>query len=40
MFPHLINGTIYEKEKVIGHRKYVLIFSTTFVGNIPHSEDN
>jgi hypothetical protein len=34
IFPHcLINGTIFEKENIIGHKMCVLIFFTTFVWN-------
>ena len=32
IFPHyLINGRIFEKKKVIGHKICVLIFSTAFI---------
>jgi hypothetical protein len=32
IFPHyLINGTIFEKNNVIEHKMYILIFSTRFV---------
>ena len=41
IFPHyLINGSIFEKKKVIELRGCVLIFSTTFVRNISHSNKN
>jgi len=33
---YLINGTIFEKKKFIEHTMCVLMFSTTFVRNIPH----
>ena len=35
----LTNGTIFEK-KVTEHKMCVLISSTTFVWNIPHSKKN
>jgi len=39
IFPHyLIKGTIFEKKNVIGNKKFVLIFSTTFAWNILHSK--
>ena len=39
-FPHyFINGTIFQK-KVIVQRMCILIFSTVFVYNISHSENN
>jgi len=36
----LINGTIFGKKKVITHKIWVLILSTTFVWNIFNSENN
>ena len=39
IFPcYLINGTIFEKKKVIGHK--LCFFSTTFVWNISHFNKN
>jgi len=39
IFPHfLINGTIFEKEKVTEHKICVLIFSIMFVCNISNSK--
>jgi len=39
IFHILVNGTIFEK-KVIEHKMWVLIVSTTFVWNIFHSKKN
>ena len=39
IFPHYpLNGTIFEKKKVIENRMRVLIFPTTFVENFSHSK--
>ena len=37
---YITNGTILEKKKVTEYKMYILIFSTTFVWNIPHSKNN
>jgi hypothetical protein len=37
---YLLNGAIFKKKKVIEHKMRVLIFSTSFVPNISHSETN
>jgi len=40
-FPHyLINDTTFGNKKELLNIKYVLIFSTNFVGNIFHSKKN